>query len=295
MALSGRKFFEARYGSFGVELVDVKPKQCIRLNSLKDVDVLSRLRTLGVRLESVSFLDNGFYVLESGFSLGAITEFLLGYYCIQSAPAQLPVKVLSPSPGDVVLDMCAAPGGKSTQLAELMENKGLLVCFELKPHRLSSLVYNLDRCGVVNSVVFRGDSVYAGKLGLKFDKILLDAPCSGNYVSDSHWFEKRDLDGIKKSSRIQKRLIRAASQFLKKDGVLVYSTCSLDPLENEFNVQWALDNLPLKLEDTGLDVGDPGLTEVFNEKFSSEIKKCRRFIPHKTGTEAFFIARFRRC
>lgn len=281
MALSGREFFRRRYEELGGKIVDLKLPVCIRINTLRKDDVLFCLKKRDIKLEKVSFLPNAYYV-KSKFSVSALTEHLLGYYYIQSAAAQLPALVLDPKPNEDILDMCAAPGGKCTQLAALMKNKGRLFAFELKRERLLSLVTNLERCGVNNCVAFCGDASRSQKLNIKFDKILLDAPCSGNFVSDRDWFKRRNLDGIKRSAAIQRRLLRIAANVLKPGGTLVYSTCSLDPLENEDNVQWAIDNLPLKLVDTGLNIGDPAL------------EKCRRFWPHKTKTEGFFIAKYAR-
>lgn len=280
MVQSGKEFFEKRYGELGGQLTEVKLNPCIRINTLKKSDVVNRLKELGVKLEQVGFLENSFYVKSSPFSLGAITEHLLGYYYVQSAVAQLPALVLAPKPKEDVLDMCSAPGGKLTQMAALMQNKGRLFAYEIKQERTLALITNMERCGVKNCVAFTSDASGARKLKIQFDKILLDAPCAGNYVVDSRWFKNRTIDGIKRSAAIQKRLLRIAVEVLKPGGILVYSTCSLDPLENEDNVQWALDNLPVELEDTGLEIGDPAL------------EKCRRFWPHKTKTEGFFIAKF---
>jgi len=282
MAQSGKEFFEKRYAEIGGKLTEVKLSPCIRVNTLKKSDIINRLKELGVKLEKVDFLKEAYYVKSAPFSVGAITEHLLGYYYIQSAAAQLPAIVLDPKPKETVLDMCSAPGGKLTQMAALMQNKGRLFAYELKRERTISLITNLERCGVKNCVAFASDASGVRKLKLKFDKIILDAPCSGNYATDPKWFSHRTLDGIKRSAAIQKRLLRIAVEVLKPGGTLVYSTCSLDPLENEDNVQWALDNLPVELEDTGLKIGDAALG------------KCRRFWPHKTNTEGFFIAKFKR-
>ncbi|MBW3019634.1 RsmB/NOP family class I SAM-dependent RNA methyltransferase [Candidatus Woesearchaeota archaeon] len=281
MAQSGKEFFEKRYQAIGGKIVDVKLDPCIRINTLKESNVAARLKELGVELSPVKFLKNAYYVKKSPFSVGAITEHLLGYYYIQSAAAQLPAVILDPKPKEDVLDMCSAPGGKLTQMAALMGNKGRLFAYELKKERIVSLITNLERCGVKNCVAFASDASGVRKLKLKFDKILLDAPCSGNYVSDPKWFTHRTLDGIKRSAAIQKRLLRIAVEVLKPGGTLVYSTCSLDPLENEDNINWALDNLPVDVEDTGLKIGD-------------DANKCRRFWPHKTNTEGFFIAKLRK-
>ena len=156
---------------------------------------------------------------------------------------------------------------------------------------IASLMMNLERCGVKNTTVFSGDVESAKRLSIQFDKVLLDAPCAGNYLTEPGWFEKRNLDGIQRSSAIQKRLLKNAIEVLKPGGTLVYSTCSLEPEENELNMQWAIDNLPVKLEKVNLPIGDDGLTGVFGQKLSPDIALCKRFWPHKTKTEGFFIAK----
>ncbi len=147
-----------------------------------------------------------------------------------------------------------------------------------------ALKNNLERCGVKNCLSYQKDAVHAADLGMKFDKILLDAPCSGNFTTDSDWLEKRDLEGVRSMARTQKALLKSAVGVLKKGGVIVYSTCSLEPEEDEEVVEWVLDNLPLKLVGTELDVGDPGITE--------RTVLCRRFWPDKTDTQGFFLAKF---
>ena len=150
---------------------------------------------------------------------------------------------------------------------------------------------NLERCGVKNTTVFQGNFSEAKKLGIQFDKILLDAPCSGNYLSEAHWFLKRNQEGIQINAQLQKKLISDAVDLLKPNGVLVYSTCSLEPEENEMNIDWALSELPITLCEIKLPIGDEGLIEINGKKLNPEIAKCKRFWPHKTKTEGFFISK----
>jgi len=292
MANAGKEFFRKRYEQLGGKLVDISLAPTIRINTLKTTakKIIPRLEALGVQLERVPFTRNG-YRVHAPFSLGAISEYLLGYYSLQPAAAQLPVEVLNPKPTDVVLDCCAAPGGKTAQLAARMNNQGTIIAYELKPRRIPGLRGNLERCGVTNTVAFNQDVSHAKKLGIRFDKILLDAPCAGNYVTEPEWFEKRDAEGIKRSCAIQKRLIRSAVELLKPGGVLVYSTCSLEPEENEVNIDWALKNLSVRAEKVSLPIGNSGLTTVFGEKLHPDVALCKRFWPHKTKTEGFFIAK----
>lgn len=285
-----------RYKQLGGKLEEVRLPTVIRANTLRMDEhmLVSRLMEIGVQVEKIPYLKYGYKVVKSKFSLGAITEFLLGYYYIQESASQLPVQALYPEPGELVLDMAASPGGKTTQLAQWMQNKGAIIAVEKANFRIQSLKSNLERCGATNCLAYNTDALKAGDWGLKFDKILLDAPCSGNYVTDRSWIQKRTIEQFKQSGEQQRRLLGAACRMLKKTGTLVYSTCSLEPEEDELVVDWALRNLPLRLVETNLDIGEPGLTNAFGKQIASEVKKTRRLWPNKTGTQGFFIARFER-
>lgn len=291
------KFFLERYARLGEQVpARIVLPQALRINTLRiaEDELVDRLRGLGVSLTKIQWLRHGYRVEQARFSLGASIEFLLGYYYLQGAAAQAPVEVLDPRPGELVLDCCAAPGGKTTQLAAMMQNKGVIIALEKKSHRLLSLRNNLERMGVSNTVVCHLDAAKAAKLGVKFDKVLLDAPCSGNYASDQDWFSKRTLEDIQKSAQFQRHLLKAALGVLKPGGILVYSTCTLEPEENELNMQWLIEHADVRIEPLGPLIGDPGLTVVFGRKLNPSIANCRRFWPHKTNTEGFFIAKVRR-
>ncbi|MEM4263820.1 MAG: RsmB/NOP family class I SAM-dependent RNA methyltransferase [Candidatus Woesearchaeota archaeon] len=292
----GMNVFLERYSQLGQNIIPpIDIRHSLRVNTLKisHQELLRRLKSLGVLLEKIPFTRHGYYY-RSRFSLGAITEFFLGYFYLQEAAAQLPVELLDPKPEEIVLDMCAAPGGKTTQIAQLMKNKGVVIALEKQKHRLTSLKSSLERTGVSNTIAYRLDANKVGTLGVEFDKVLLDAPCSGNFVTDRNWFNKKSIEGIQKMVDLQKTLIENALSVLKKGGVLVYSTCSLEPEENELNMEWMLDNFKVIIEKTNLKVGDDGLTNVFGQKLNPYISNCRRFWPNKTKTEGFFIARVRK-
>ncbi|GEM_PF-232530 len=291
----GRAFFEERYIKLGGNCNPVSLRAAIRLNSLlgNEQKVLARLKAIGVTLEKIPFAKQGYW-MSSKFSLGAIQEHFLGYYYMQEAAAQLPVQVLNPLPGELVLDACASPGGKTTQLSEWMHCEGTIISLERKEHRMPALLHNLERMRVKNVVVYEYDSAEAARLGLEFDKVLLDAPCSGNYADDPVWFEKRDMTGVLTSVSIQRRLLGEIIKLVKTGGILVYSTCSLEPEENELNIQWLLERGGIVIEPSGLSVGDPGLTQVFGRKLHASIANCRRLWPYKSGTQGFFVARIRR-
>ncbi|MBN2421045.1 RsmB/NOP family class I SAM-dependent RNA methyltransferase [Candidatus Woesearchaeota archaeon] len=292
------KFLE-RYKELGHDIVpeEVKTVRAIRINTLKiDVqELIDRMSKEGVKLTKIPFLDFGYHVDSPNFSVGAAPEALQGYYYVQEAAAQIPVQVLAPKKTDLVLDMSAAPGGKTTQIAQYMENQGVLVAIDSNSSRLISLRNNIERLGVTNTIIYQKDAQFIFDFGVEFDKILLDAPCSGNFCIDENWFNKRSIEDVKESAKMQKKLIRAAASVLKKGGTLVYSTCSLEPEEDEFVVDWFLKEHPeMKIEETGLKAGEQGLTEALGTKLNPELRLCRRFWPERTKTQGFFIAKLRR-
>jgi NOL1/NOP2/sun family putative RNA methylase len=282
-----------RYNALGCSCKIITLKPSLRVNTLKieEKEIVSRLKNLNVKLEKISYTDFGYYY-ESKFSLGATSEYLQGFYYLQEAASQLPAQVLDPKPGEKILDMCAAPGSKTTQIGQYMNNKGMIVALDSNPRRLFALRNNLERCGINNMILYKKDARFVFDLKLEFDRVLLDAPCSGNYIIEEDFFLKKSVDGIRERSRLQKELLKAAIKVLKKGGTLVYSTCSLEPEENEMNIDWVLSKYPeMKLEETGLKIGDSGLTKIFDKKLNPEISKCKRFWPEKTDTEGFFIAK----
>jgi NOL1/NOP2/sun family putative RNA methylase len=284
--------FLDRYRELGHVLSgNEKSKQAIRVNSLRssNKEVQENLETLGVELSKIPYLSHGYTVDSSPFSLGASIEYLLGLFSIQESASQLPVQVMDPSPGEMNWDMCAAPGGKTTQMADYMMNKGVIYAVEIDNERIYSLENNIERCGVKNCLVYHADSTLI-RPKQKFDKILLDAPCSGNYVVDIKWFEKRSLDDVKRNAETQRRLLSNSLNHLKEGGTLIYSTCSLEPEENELNIQWLLDNYEVTLESVE-GPGNPGITAVEGIDLDSRIMKCMRFWPDELETQGFFIAK----
>jgi NOL1/NOP2/sun family putative RNA methylase len=285
-----------RYQELGCSCKAVTLKDSLRINTLKidEKQAISRLKDLKIKLTKIPYTDYG-YFYDSKFSLASTTEYLNGYVYIQESASQLPAKVLDAKPGEHVLDMCASPGSKTTQLAAMMNNEGTIMAVDNDSRRLLSLRNNLERCGVENAILYKKDARFMMDFKMEFDKVLLDAPCSGNYVIEERFFQTKNIPGIMERSRIQKELLRAAVKVLKKDGVLVYSTCSLEPEEDEMNIDWLLSKYPeMKLEETDLEIGEPGLVKAFGKKLNSELKKTRRFWPEKTGTEGFYIARLRK-
>ncbi|HII71279.1 TPA: RsmB/NOP family class I SAM-dependent RNA methyltransferase [Candidatus Woesearchaeota archaeon] len=275
-----------RYEALGhkIDPEKIKTRQSIRINTLKisESDCISRLKRRKITLKKIPFLDHGYWT-DASFKLSSTQEYLQGFYYLQEAASQLPVQVLDPRPGDLVLDMAASPGSKTTQLAQLMQNKGCIIALESNRGRIPKLNNNLERLGVKDVLVYHKDARYASDLGLSFDKILLDAPCSGNFTQEPGWLEKRSVQDFQDMAKLQKALLKTAVSLLKPKGTLVYSTCSLEPEENEEVVESVLDSLPVKLQKTDLEVGEPGL--------SPKTALCCRFWPEKSSTQPFFLAK----
>jgi len=288
-----KDFFIKRYAELGWKYKDVKPKQAIRINRInsKGADVAGRLKALGVRLEKVPFLESGYWIKKSRFSMGATTEYLVGLYSIQEAAAQIPATLFTDLPGKTVLDACAAPGGKTVQLADLMGNTGVIVALDVKKRRLTALANQLERCGVKNTIVYALDARYASRLKIKFDRILLDVPCSGNFATDAEWFERRTIQDVERNAKIQREILTEVAKVLAGDGEIVYSTCSLEPEENELNIDWAVKTLNLKVEKIHC-YGEKPRTQIFGKKLDSQIENCRRIWPGKT--QGFFVCKLKR-
>lgn len=291
--MSGKQFFTDRYEKLGWKFKEVHLKRAIRINTMnaEKTDVLERLRSRGVKLEKIPFLENGIWIQKSRFSVGATTEYLLGLYSIQEAAAQIPVTLFTNLKDKLVLDACAAPGGKTVQLADLMRNSSAIIALDVEKRRLMALANHLERCRVCNTIVYRKDARKASELGIKFDRILLDVPCSGNFAADKEWFNRRALQDVQKNSELQKAILAEAVNVLRDDGEIVYSTCSLEPEEDELNVDWAIRKLNLCVEDINC-YGEHGLTDIFGKRLDSSIEKCRRIWP--SLTQGFFVCKFRK-
>ena len=288
--MSGRDFFVHRYAQLGWRFREVESRQAIRINqsNAKDKNLPERLLGLGVQIEKIPFLEAGYWVCKSRVSAGATAEYLLGFYSIQEAAAQIPATLFTGLKGKTVLDACAAPGGKTVQLADLMVNSGALVALDVNKRRLAALSNHLERCHISNAVVYNLDARQASRLNLKFDRILLDVPCSGNFASDKEWFNRRTLIDVERNSKVQREILAEAVKCLASNGEIVYSTCSLEPEEDEMNMDWAVRNLGLNIEEVNC-LGEKGLTEVFGRKLDVSVERCRRIWPG--DTQGFFVCK----
>ena len=267
----------------------------IRVNTLATSvkKLVRRLTEKGFELRPISGLPYAFSVLHSPLTLGATTEYLLGYYMLQSPASMWAVESMNPQNNQLIVDMCAAPRGKTTLIAQLMENRGVLVATDISRNRIRSLRSNLSRMRVENSFVMRMDAARLPELGFEVDAILLDAPCTGEGLIpiDPSRKTSRTPEDINTMANVQRKLILAASQLLREDGVLVYSTCSFAPEENEEIIDFALNQGALQIVETGLSVGEPGLTSFFGRSVDDSLSLARRFYPYKHKMEGFFICK----
>jgi NOL1/NOP2/sun family putative RNA methylase len=291
--MSGREFFLDRYRKLGWEYLKVNLKQAIRINSANGhpSDVVNRLQHLGLALTKIPFLENGYWVDRAKFSVGAASEYLLGLYSIQEAAAQIPVTLFTELREKTVLDACAAPGGKTTQLADLMCNTGVITALDIDRQRLIALSNQLERCRVKAAVVYELDARKVSQLNVSYDRILLDVPCSGNFATDKEWFRRRTIRDVERNAALQREILASVAETLKDDGEMVYSTCSLEPEENELNIDWATRNLNLRIEKIDC-YGEKGLTNVFGIKLDSSLENCRRIWPSET--QGFFVCKLRK-
>jgi tRNA (cytosine40_48-C5)-methyltransferase len=291
--MSGKEFFLDRYKRLGWNYQEVTLKQAIRINTAnaKGKNLIPRLSDLDVHLQKIPFLDSGYWVVDSKVSAGATAEYLLGLYSIQEAAAQISVSLFTHLKGKKVLDAAAAPGGKTVQLANLMDNTGAIAALDVDKRRLNALSNHLERCHISNTVVYLLDARQASKLGVKFDRVLLDVPCSGNFASDRDWFKNRTLKDVERNAALQREILTNAVEYLSDDGEIVYSTCSLEPEEDELNIDWAIENLNLQTEQI-YSHGERGLTNVFGKQLDPQIKNCRRLWPGET--QGFFACKLKK-
>ena len=288
-----------------LEASDKSRPLVVRVNTLKArrKDLAAALMKRGVRLDPLApWSKVGLKIYESTVPIGATPEYLAGHYMLQSAASMCPVMALGPQPGDRVMDMSAAPGGKTSYICQLMRNKGVVIANDLKPERQKATVANLHRLGVRNAVtcVYDGRKIGA-QMRNSFDRILLDAPCSGLGVisRDPSVKVQRTMPDVKRCAHLQKELLVAAIDALnhkskKGGGYMVYSTCSVAVAENEEVVNYLLSKRDVKLVDTGLDFGKPGFTRFEHKRFHPSVALTRRFYPHVHNMDGFYVAKIQK-
>ncbi len=283
--------------------LSVRPEpRSVRANTLKrSADYLKqRLESLSVPFKAVPFTPDGFILPEDPLPLSHTLDFFCGYLQYQGISSQIPPLVLNTAPDEIVLDISAAPGSKSTQIAALMKNRGLLYLNDVSRARLKVLSNNIQKAGSTNNVLtYLAGERFGNLFPEFFDKILLDAPCTAigtlaqNPEIASWWSRQR----FRKIIDLQKRLFISAFKALKIGGEMVYSTCSIAPEENELLVDELLRSYPMEIIPfslPGFTEFSSGLTSYKNQKLNPDLKHAVRILPHKHHMEGFFIVKLRK-
>ncbi|MDQ3561538.1 MAG: RsmB/NOP family class I SAM-dependent RNA methyltransferase [Thermoproteota archaeon] len=276
--------------------MEMPPTQYIRVNTLKTSreELEGRLRSKGFELKS-TIIPEVLAVHKAPLPIGATTEYLLGHYYIQDLGSCIAVEALDIAEGQAVLDIAAAPGGKTTLIAQKMNNTGAIIALEPNGRRARSMSFNVTRCGVYNTSIFRMNGLEAHKFEMKFDRVLLDAPCSceGVIAKDVTRKTSHTPQDVDYCSQMQEKLIEVAARCVKPSGILLYSTCSFAPEENEM----VIDRLLQKSENVTVEPlrlsSSRGLTKFGDWKFDGQLKNATRLYPHIDDTTGFFITRLR--
>lgn len=276
--------------------------KAIRVNTLK-IPVKQFLKRLESEwtLTPVPWCKEGFWIkhkTEERYDIGNIFEHPLGYFYVQDPASMIPPVVLDPQPGETVLDMTAAPGSKSTQMAQYMNNTGVLFLNDNAPQRLKALEINVRRMGITNAMLLCLQGIHLAKLGKEgvvFDRILLDAPCSGSGTIRKSYktITNYSYNFVKSMVRTQQKLILTAFDLLKKGGTMVYSTCTLEPEEDEGIISYLMEQREdAKIIPITIDVKHSLPFLEWNDvQYHPDVKHVLRIYPQDNDTEGFFVCK----
>ena len=269
--------------------------QTLRVNQLKEepADFIRRFLLSG----QVPWCNTGFYY-EGEQKLSAHPYYYAGVYYLQEPSAMAPAAFLPVEPGDRVLDLCAAPGGKSTALAAKLQGEGFLLLNDISASRCKPLLKNMEMAGVANAVITcEAPEKLAGRFSEYFDKVLVDAPCSGEgmFRREPSMVKSWSIEEVERYAALQREILFSAAQMVRPGGFLLYSTCTFAKEEDEQTVEYFLEQHPeFTLEELplcdGIEEGRPEWTVSGRE----DVKNCRRFLPYKVKGEGHFAALFRK-
>lgn len=254
----------------------------LRVNTLK-ISVDEFLKISPFKLEPIPWTDDGFYYNPEEL-VTKHPHYYAGLYYIQEPSAMAPVNVLLPEEGDVVLDLCAAPGGKTTQIASMLRASGLIVSNDINNNRVKAIVRNIEKYGIKNSIVLNADQrQIASKLGNIFDKILIDAPCSGEgmFRKDKKAVAAWKEYSFDQCAKLQREIIDYIPSMIKAQGQIVYSTCTYNREENEEQIDYLIREHNFMAKDINS----------FEKNVDISVdKNCGRIWPHKQLGEGHFLA-----
>lgn len=268
------------------------PDVTIRVNTLKTEKALlkKRLEKKGVAITDGGFVPFALHLKRTA-DIGGLDAFKDGLFHVQDESSQLAIKVLDPQKGEAILDLCAAPGGKSFTIAQKMENKGKLISGDIYEHKIELISQGAQRLGINIIEPRQQDATqYNEVYNRAFDRVLVDAPCSGLGLMGKKpdIRLKKNGDEIDHLVPIQRQILENGAQYVKPGGILMYSTCTLCKKENEKNVEWFLKNHP---EFMGEDITEFLPQEIWQETAK---KGYITLLPHRTNTDGFFIAKMKR-
>ncbi len=258
--------------------------------------LVARLEAQGFRLSRLREMPEFFRVEEGPRSVAFTLEHWLGLFYVQRVATGVAAPALDPRPGERVLDLCAAPGGKTTHMADLMEDRGCLVAVEPNEGRIRALAGNVYRTAHVNVLTIAGDGRFLPG-GALFDRVLVDAPCSAEGTLRDRGGELRPRPDsfLAYVTKLQEALLRRAAALTAPGGTILYSTCTFAPEENEAVVDAVLRDQPLEPEPLGLDVPHaPGLTRFAGRRFDPRLALAARIYPHHLDSGGLFLARLRK-
>lgn len=239
-------------------------------------------------LTPVNWADEGYYYSETDRP-GKHVYHEMGLYYIQEPSAMCVAQIADPQPGEIVLDLCAAPGGKSTQIAGRMAGEGLLICNEIVPNRAKILAQNIERMGVKNAVVLNhSPQELEQRFPSFFDRIIVDAPCSGEgmFHKEEAALSEWSPENVQMCADRQREILACAVNMLSPGGVLVYSTCTFAPAEDEDMIRWLLETYPdLALQP--IDTAALGISD-------GTLEGTGRIYPHRQRGEGHFVARLKK-
>lgn len=268
----------------------------LRVNNLKYniQDLMKYFKDINIKFDRVLWYKDALVIKNANEKdLQKLEIYKEGKIYLQSLPSMIPPLVLAPAEGDRILDLTAAPGGKTTEMASIMNGKGYILANELDKLRCERLKYNVEMQGadIVEVVNGRGEKI-GENYKEQFDKVLLDAPCSGEgrfTIYNVQSYKQWSMKTVNELVKTQKKLFKSAYEALKSGGTLVYSTCTLNKLENEQIIDWALNNFNIKQERIDLDIKQA--VPAFSNGFDKNVGKAIRILPSK-DMEGFFVAKF---
>lgn len=262
--------------------------QTLRVNRLKTTPAELFRR---FAFEPVSWCENGYYY-EGEERLSLHPYYYAGLYYIQEPSAMAPAQFLPVKPGEKVLDLCAAPGGKTTALAAKLQGKGLLVANDISASRCKALLKNMELAGVKNALITcESPDKLASRFAGFFDKILVDAPCSGEGMFRKEPAMAKDwsVEIVEEYASIQREILKQAHKMLRPGGMLLYSTCTYSPEEDEQSVEYLLEKGYTLCDLPIIDGVSCGMPE-YSKSHAPELVRCRRFFQHRVKGEGQFAA-----